>query len=54
LTDAQQYDDTQLRAPIPTLILHGRQDEVIAIEASQQYASTVPGSPCKPSTPIMA
>ncbi|HEY9764204.1 MAG TPA: YqiA/YcfP family alpha/beta fold hydrolase [Trichocoleus sp.] len=42
ITDAQQYDDAQLRFPIPTLILHGRQDEVISIQASRDYASTRP------------
>lgn len=39
ITDAQPYDDTQLQQPIPTLILHGRQDEVITIQASRDYAS---------------
>ncbi|HEY9877335.1 MAG TPA: YqiA/YcfP family alpha/beta fold hydrolase [Leptolyngbyaceae cyanobacterium] len=42
ITDAQQYDDTQIQHPIPTLILHGRQDEVISIQASRDHASTRP------------
>lgn len=42
LTDAQTYDETQLQQPIPTLILHGRQDEVISIDASHHYAATRP------------
>lgn len=42
VTDAQRYDDTQLTAPIPTLILHGRQDEVIDIQASRDYAAPRP------------
>jgi hypothetical protein len=42
VTDAQQYDDTQLNAAIPTLILHGRQDEVITIQASRDYAAQRP------------
>lgn len=40
--DAQQYDETQLNAPTPTLILHGRKDEVIAIQASREYAAERP------------
>ncbi len=40
VTDAAQYDETQLERPLPTLILHGRQDEVIPIEASRDYAAT--------------
>ncbi|MFH7241451.1 MAG: YqiA/YcfP family alpha/beta fold hydrolase [Spirulina sp.] len=36
--DAQGYNDDALQAPIPTLICHGTQDEVIAIEASRAYA----------------
>ena len=41
-TDAAQYKDTQLQRSIPTLILHGRQDEVISIEASHNYAAQRP------------
>ncbi|HEY9734692.1 MAG TPA: YqiA/YcfP family alpha/beta fold hydrolase [Trichocoleus sp.] len=42
ITDAQQYDDAQLQRPVPTLILHGRQDEVISIQASRDYVATRP------------
>ncbi|MFQ4138388.1 YqiA/YcfP family alpha/beta fold hydrolase [Nodosilinea sp. PGN35] len=42
ITDAQGYRDEELRATIPTLILHGTQDETIAIEASRAYAATRP------------
>ncbi|NEP17495.1 MAG: alpha/beta fold hydrolase [Leptolyngbya sp. SIO4C1] len=42
LLDAQQYPDAQLQTPVPTLILHGTEDETIAIEASQAYASRRP------------
>jgi uncharacterized protein len=40
--DAHQYQETQLLRPVPTLILHGRQDEVIPIAASRDYASVRP------------
>ena len=40
--DARQYQETQLLRPVPTLILHGRNDEVIPIEASRDYASVRP------------
>jgi pimeloyl-ACP methyl ester carboxylesterase len=40
--DASQYRETQLSRPVPTLILHGRQDEVIPLAASQAYASVRP------------
>lgn len=42
IEDAQQYDDSQLHQPIPTLILHGRQDDVIALQASLDYAAQRP------------
>ncbi|MEM6253860.1 MAG: YqiA/YcfP family alpha/beta fold hydrolase [Cyanobacteria bacterium P01_D01_bin.156] len=42
LRDAQDYLDSQLQKTIPTLILHGTQDDVIALDASQQYAQTRP------------
>ncbi len=42
ISDAQSYDETQLQAPIPTLILHGRQDEVIDIQVSRDYAIARP------------
>ncbi|NEQ28897.1 MAG: esterase, partial [Microcoleus sp. SIO2G3] len=36
--DATQYDDRQLQRSTPTLILHGRHDDVIPIEASRDFA----------------
>lgn len=42
VTDAQQYQDAALQRPIPTLILHGRHDEVIPIQASRDYAAQRP------------
>lgn len=42
VTDAAQYQDEQLQRPIPTLILHGRDDEVIPIAASRDYAASRP------------
>jgi hypothetical protein len=38
VTDAQGYDEAQLQRPVPTLMLHGRTDEVIPIQASRKYA----------------
>ncbi|MGB3533034.1 MAG: YqiA/YcfP family alpha/beta fold hydrolase [Microcoleaceae cyanobacterium] len=40
--DLMQYPDEQLIAPIPTLILHGQQDETIPIQASRDFAATRP------------
>lgn len=40
--DALQYQEIQLLRPVPTLILHGCQDEVIPIQASRDYASIRP------------
>jgi pimeloyl-ACP methyl ester carboxylesterase len=42
ITDAQGYDDTDLKAEIPTLILHGTDDQTISIEASRAYAAPRP------------
>ncbi len=42
ITDAQTYRDEDLRAPVPTLILHGQQDQVINIEVSRAYAADRP------------
>ncbi|MDB9528442.1 esterase [Oscillatoria sp. CS-180] len=42
VVDAETYDERQLDAPIPTLILHGQQDEVIDLQASRDYASSRP------------
>ncbi|NEQ31096.1 MAG: alpha/beta fold hydrolase [Leptolyngbya sp. SIO4C5] len=41
--DAQQYASLQLQPAVPTLILHGRQDEVIPVQASRQYAAARAG-----------
>ncbi|NJL83967.1 MAG: alpha/beta fold hydrolase [Chloroflexaceae bacterium] len=40
--DAEQYDDRQLQRPTPTLILHGKFDETVPIEASRDYARSRP------------
>lgn len=40
--DAAQYSETQLQRPVPTLILHGQQDEVIPIQASIDFAHDRP------------
>ena len=37
--DLNKYEDQQLNQSIPTLILHGINDQIIPIEASQQYNS---------------
>ncbi|AUT00839.1 esterase [Nostoc sp. CENA543] len=42
VTDATQYSENQLQRPIPTLILHGKQDEVIPITASQDFMQSRP------------
>jgi pimeloyl-ACP methyl ester carboxylesterase len=42
ITDAQTYQDQDLQAPVPTLILHGQQDQVINIEVSRAYAADRP------------
>ncbi|WP_269147381.1 MULTISPECIES: YqiA/YcfP family alpha/beta fold hydrolase [Planktothrix] len=42
LEDLAQYPDEQLQRQIPTLILHGINDEVIPIQASQNYLKTRP------------
>jgi uncharacterized protein len=42
IIDALQYQESQLQRPIPTLIIHGLKDEVIPIEASQNYAVSRP------------
>ncbi|MEA5604733.1 YqiA/YcfP family alpha/beta fold hydrolase [Nostoc sp. UHCC 0252] len=38
VTDAAQYQEKLLQRSIPTLILHGKKDEVIPIEASRDFA----------------
>ncbi len=40
--DAAQYKDEQLIRPVPTLILHGCQDEIIPIQASHDFAELHP------------
>lgn len=40
IIDGQTYDETALKYPIPTLIFHGKNDEVIPIESSYNYAKT--------------
>lgn len=42
LTDLSQYDETQLQRPVSTLILHGRQDDVIPVQASRDFAASRP------------
>ncbi|MEH2417853.1 YqiA/YcfP family alpha/beta fold hydrolase [Nostoc sp.] len=42
VTDAAQYQEKLLQRPIPTLILHGKKDEVIPIEASRGFARSRP------------
>lgn len=38
--DAAQYSETELQRSVPTLILHGTQDDVISIQASRDYGKT--------------
>ena len=40
ITDGKTYDETILKRPVPTLIFHGKHDEVIPIESSYAYAKT--------------
>lgn len=35
--DLQAYDEGQLTRPVPTIIFHGEEDEVIPVSASQRY-----------------
>ncbi|MEA5553117.1 YqiA/YcfP family alpha/beta fold hydrolase [Anabaena cylindrica UHCC 0172] len=42
LTDAAQYQEKNFQRPIPTLILHGKQDDVIPITSSREFASSRP------------
>lgn len=42
LLDARQYHDEQLQRSIPTLILHGRHDDVIPIQSSRNYSADRP------------
>ncbi len=43
IEDLKQYPDQQLQRHLPTLILHGKQDEIIPIQASRNYAAQHPG-----------
>ncbi|WP_026731442.1 YqiA/YcfP family alpha/beta fold hydrolase [Fischerella sp. PCC 9605] len=42
VTDAAQYQEEMLQRSIPTLILHGKNDEVISIQASRDFAKSRP------------
>lgn len=42
ISDMQQYQESAIQRPIPTLILHGNQDDVIPVEASHQFAADRP------------
>ncbi len=42
IADAALYTEDKLHRPIPTLILHGINDEVIPIQTSQDYANSRP------------
>ncbi len=39
LIDAESYDQSELKRNLPTLILHGKYDDVIPIEVSRAYAN---------------
>jgi predicted esterase YcpF (UPF0227 family) len=40
--DAAQYRETEIQRPIPTLIIHGKSDEVIPIQSSIDFAANRP------------
>ncbi|KOP25016.1 esterase [Hapalosiphon sp. MRB220] len=42
ITDATQYQEEGLQRPISTLILHGKNDQVIPIQASRDFAKSRP------------
>ncbi|WP_413166282.1 YqiA/YcfP family alpha/beta fold hydrolase [Capilliphycus salinus ALCB114379] len=42
IEDLSQYSDEQLNRSLPTLIIHGKQDEIIPIEASRNYTASRP------------
>lgn len=46
--DAKNYDDQTLNRSLPTLIIHGKQDDVIALATSQEYAGQRPWTILKP------
>ncbi|NJK99325.1 MAG: prolyl oligopeptidase family serine peptidase [Spirulinaceae cyanobacterium SM2_1_0] len=37
IEDLANYDETALQRPLPTLILHGRQDAIVPIQAARDY-----------------
>jgi pimeloyl-ACP methyl ester carboxylesterase len=42
MTDMAQYNEANLKRPVPTLILHGLHDDVIPVQSSRDYAATRP------------
>lgn len=42
ILDGQKYNEQTLKRPIPTLIFHGKYDEIVPIEYSRDYAKTRP------------
>ena len=42
LSDLERYKDREFRRPVPTLIIHGHQDEVVPISVSETYARSRP------------
>ncbi|MDJ0844754.1 MAG: YqiA/YcfP family alpha/beta fold hydrolase [Crocosphaera sp.] len=40
IEDGKTHDETRLKRPVPTLIFHGKNDEVIPIESSYDYSKT--------------
>lgn len=42
ITDIKQYEESQLKRVVPTLILHGKNDDVIPIQASRNYMEQHP------------
>jgi len=42
VTDASQYQEDVLQRPLPTLIFHGTQDDVIPITASREFGRSRP------------
>ena len=38
IVDGKNYNETLLKRPVPTLIFHGKNDEVIPIQSSHDYA----------------
>jgi len=42
LSDLERYKDREFQRPVPTLIIHGHQDEVVPISVSETYARSRP------------